>query len=229
MSTELKKLSQRKSPPPFTYYAALTGATTSAVTFMALTPSLGLIPGMFTILVGGTGMVTTFLALRRQKEPKKPSSLTGLAVAIGVSKDLQLKIEELHELGRTYELRNSPLFPSVNGVLANLQELFGRISEGLDEQSARLAAVKYSAILSKLNEALGKRYYLDIEAHPELWSNPEARMEAVEAALNATGEQIIRNIRQLNGSRDLVYQVSIESLMGLQSDAATTRELGIES
>lgn len=205
----------------------LAGAAVSSTVLFLLTPGLGLIPGLFALGLGALGIGSTVFVAKEQPAVEQRSNLTPLAVGTGISRDVQLKIEELHGLAQIYERRSSTLFPAVNGVLSNVQELFGRMSSRLDEQSARLAAVRYAATLTKLNEALGKRYYLDIEANPELWSNPEQRMEAVEKALNATGEQIIRNIRQLNGSKDLIYQMSLDSLLSINSDEINRRELGI--
>lgn len=207
--------------------SVLIGATTASAVFLGLVPGMGLMPSIFTLGVGALGVGSTIFVARKNQPKEIGSQLTPLTAAIGTSKDLQLKVEELHGLARIYDQRDSPLFPAVNGVLANVLELFDRMSNRLDEQSARIAAVRYTDTLTKLNRALGRRYYLDIEAHPELWSNPDERMEAVEAALNATGEQILRNIRQLNSSKDLIYQLSIDSLMVVESEEANRRDLGL--
>ena len=81
-----------------------------------------------------------------------------------------------------------------------------------------MAAVNYSDTLLKLNKALGVDYYLDIQANPHLWSQPEERLEAVERALKATGLQLIRNIKQINSSQDLEYKISIDLLLKAAED-----------
>jgi len=182
--------------------------------FLAVAPSVFLTatPSTVAIGLGAIGIGSTLIASRSKKRAVESSAVSALTMGSQISEELREKVAELHGLAQVYEERNSPLFPAVNGVLANVQELFERMGTHTDEQSARIAGVRYTDTLTKLNRALGRNYYLDIEAHPELWSDPDGRMEAVETAVNATGEQILRNIRELNSSRDLIYQLSLDAL-----------------
>lgn len=209
----------------------ITTVSGASAAFLAFGPAIAAAPSGIALAIGAVGVGSTLFAAKIGKTDAAEGPVSTIpalkASELRVSQDVSEKIVKLHELAGFYEQRQSPLLSSLNGVLANLQQLFSRMSNGTDEQSARLAEVKYADILAKLNQALGKEYYLDIEAHPELWSNPEARMEAVETALNATSEQILRNIRQLNSSRDLIYQVSLDSLMSSNTDEANRKELGI--
>jgi len=207
---------------------AVGGASVASAVALGVTPGLGLIPGAVALGLGALGMSATLFTASPKVPEAQPSGLTALKLGTGISEEMKLKIEELYDLAVSYESRRSPLFPAVNGVLSNVLELFSRISERTDEQSARIAAVRYVDTLTKLNTALGKSYYLDIEAHPELWSNPEKRMEAVESAVNATGEELLRNIRQLNSSRDLIYQLSIDSLTSLRDEYESSKILDID-
>lgn len=205
----------------------LAAATTSSAVFLGATPGLGLIPGAVAMGVGALGIGATLFTASSKTPEVKSSALSMLELDAGISEEMRLKIEELYELALVYEERRSPLFSAVSGVLSNVLELFGRLSTQTDQQSARIAAVRYVDTLTKLNTALGKSYYLDIEAHPELWSNPDERMEAVEAAVNATGEELLRNIRQLNSSRDLVYELSIEALTSVKGAHEDSKALGL--
>lgn len=193
------------------------GATTS--TALAL-GGMGL-PAFLALGLGVAGAGGTVLtALSGDGAPRElESSVAPLALKSELPEGMGREVAELHQIAAIYERRESPLFAAVNGVLTNVQELFRRMVDLQDGQSAKLAAVRYEDLLSKLNRALGEKYYLDLEANPELWSNREERMGAVETALNATGEQIIRNIRQLNGSRDLEYQLSIGTLIDLGNES----------
>jgi len=192
----------------------IAASSVGSAIFLAVAPSVFLTatPSTVAIGLGAIGIGSTLIASRSKKKPVESSAVSVLTMGSQISEELREKIEELYGLAQTYEERNSPLFPAVNGVFANVQELFERMGTHTDEQSARIAGVRYTDTLTKLNRALGKSYYLDIEAHPELWSDPDGRMEAVEAAVNATGEQILRNIRELNSSRDLIYQLSLDAL-----------------
>lgn len=188
------------------------------------------------LIISAIGAVGVNLALRVQRkaltnhEQIAASAVKPLAIASGeLQEDIAIKLRELHELAKTYERVQSPLFPAVNGVLSNLQEFFKRIQAKSDEQAARIAAVRYNQMLTSLNHALGKDYYLDIEANSELWSDPSERMEAVEKAVNATGEQVLRNIRQLNSNNDLSYQLSLDTLMRSEADLTNERAIGLQS
>lgn len=205
-------------------------SSVGAAVFLAVTPGalLTATPSTVAIGLGVIGVGSTLVASRSKQAEVEGSTLTALTMGDQISRELRAKVEELHGLARSYEERNSPLFPAVNGILANVQELFERMGSRTDEQAARIAGVRYTSLLTKLNEALGPRYYLDIEANPELWSDPDGRLEAVETAVNATGEQVLRNIRELNSSRDLVYQLSLESLMSYAEKGQSEAELGIE-
>lgn len=203
-------------------------SSAGSAALIGATPGLGLIPGAVALGVGALGIGATLFTGSSKIEEPEPSGLGMLELDAGISEEMRLKIEELHGLARIYEQRKSPLFSAVSGVLANVLELFSRLSTQPDQQSARIAAVRYVDTLTKLNTALGKSYYLDIEAHPELWSNPDERMGAVESAVNATGEELLRNIRQLNSSRDLIYELSIESLVSTQTENENSKILGLE-
>lgn len=207
----------------------LAAATTSSAVLLGATPGLGIIPGAVAMGVGALGIGATLFTASSRAAEAQPRRLSLPQLDAGISEEMKLKIEELYELALIYEERRSPLFPAVSGVLSNVLELFGRLSTQTDQQSARIAAVRYVDTLTKLNTALGKSYYLDIEAHPELWSSPDERMEAVEAAVNATGEELLRNIRQLNSSRDLVYELSIESLTGVKAAHEDSKALGLSA
>lgn len=183
----------------------------------------GLLQTSTIMAIAGTLLVTLAAKLSLpDRVPEKSLELTSIPT---VSTDfavegLSMGVKQLHSIAEIYEKRQSPLLPTIGGVLTNIQELFNRIDRRESTQASRLAAVEYADVLEKLNRALGKDYYLDIESHPELWSNPDERMEAVERALNATGEQLVKNIRQLNSSKDLVYQVSIDALINRGTEDA---------
>lgn len=201
-------------------------AAAGALGLMAI--NAGPIPMAVSVILGAIGGGSIYWVSKgepKQEDQKAVSNLEPISLALEISPAAQSRVEELHGLAALYERRNSPLFPTIKGVLTNAQELFSRMERKLDDQEARLMASRYAATLEKLNRALGKDYYLDIEAHPQLWSNPEERMEAVEKALNATGDQLIRNIRQLNASRDLIYQLSLDSLMASEEESTLVGEV----
>lgn len=108
---------------------------------------------------------------------------------------------------------NSKLVKPITKIIANIQELFTRIEQRGSASQMNLAEVEYKDRLEKLTKALASDYYLDILAHPELWDNASNRTAKVEEAVDATAQQIILNIQQINASRDLEFKSAIRSLI----------------
>lgn len=196
-------------------------ATAGATTTLAVIPTFGLIPAILTLAVGAMGVISTAVVAKSAGKDAEVDSETAVAELQSsdyIPRDIYSRLVELQDLAKTYRDSDSTLFPDINSVLINAQELFKRIDSKLDSQAGRLAAINYSDTLLKLNKALGVDYYLDIQANPHLWSQPEERLEAVERALKATGLQLIRNIKQINSSQDLEYKISIDLLLKAAED-----------
>lgn len=51
-------------------------------------------------------------------------------------------------------------------------------------------------------------------SNSRLWEDPEQRIRDVQRALEAVDAQILRNIKQINARRGLVFQVKLDGLMG---------------
>jgi hypothetical protein len=128
---------------------------------------------------------------------------------------LHQQVATLKELTARHEaLPSGGLGYQLGQILENSTELFERLEKKGTQQQARVAAVEYTDTLAKLNRALGSDYYLDILAKPALWEDPDRRLKEVRDAIGATQQQLIKNIRQVNASQDLEFQVALESLVG---------------
>ena len=195
-------------------------ATAGATTTLAVIPTFGVIPAILTLAIGAMGVISTAVVAKSAGKDAELDSETEIAEVQSyyLPRDIYSQLVELQDLAKAYRDSQSSLFPEINSVLTNAQELFKRIDSKLDSQAGRLAAVNYSDTLLKLNKALGVDYYLDIQANPHLWSQPEERLVAVERALKATGLQLIRNIKQINSSQDLEYKISIDLLLKAAED-----------
>lgn len=196
-------------------------ATAGATTTLAVIPTFGFIPAILTLAVGAMGVISTAVVAKSANKNAEANSETAVAELQSsdyLPRDIHSQLVVLQGLAKAYRDSESSLFPEINSVLTNAQELFKRIDAKLDSQAGRLAAVNYSDTLLKLNKALGVDYYLDIQANPHLWSQPEERLAAVERALKATGLQLIRNIKQINSSQDLEYKISIDLLLKAAED-----------
>lgn len=129
--------------------------------------------------------------------------------------ELHQQVATLKELTARHEaLPSGGLGYQLGQILENSTELFERLERKGTQQQARVAAVEYTDTLAKLNRALGSDYYLDILAKPALWEDSDRRLKEVRDAVGATQQQLIKNIRQVNASQDLEFQVALESLVG---------------
>jgi hypothetical protein len=188
--------------------------------------------GLLGIVVLGTLGIVAFKRLnRRPAQSALPAGQqTAAYVPAGdLSEHLPVRlrglVKELDALARKHsKIPGDKLAAEIHGLIVNLQELFERINtkQG-DTNNAALAAGEYENKLTKLNEALGDEYYLDIAENPKLWDNPTERLQAVDDAVEAVEYQLIENIKQVNASKDLKFQVALDSLMG--SKGPTVQEI----
>ena len=184
---------------------------------MTTNPIIGLAVGAGTTVAVALGGV--FGPIRTAKAESNESKIN-VAVASKLPSDLRTEFEKLDKLYLTYKQVENPLTQEMESIITNAQTLFERVNLKLDSQAGRLAAVNYTDTLRKLNKALGPEYYLDIIKNPNLWDRSEQRISAVENAVMATNAQLIKQIRQVNASQDIEYELSIDSLI----DAAEIAE-----
>ncbi|MFT4263318.1 MAG: hypothetical protein QM572_08055 [Nocardioides sp.] len=162
--------------------------------------------GLAIVVVGTAVTLGVRRLLRRTPSPK---------VFERLPEDLRGQIEVLDRIQRRHQVAGPGAMPAeLAQILGNSRELFERIRRRGSAQQARIAEVEYTDTLGKLNRALGEDYFLDILAHPQLWDEAEKRLDSVRQAVAATQGQLLRNIRQVNASQDLEFQVALESLLG---------------
>lgn len=129
--------------------------------------------------------------------------------------ELRTQVDQLWAvLGKHHSAGPGSLEDEILALVGNAEELFVRIDKRGTGQQGRIAAVEYADTFAKLNRALGEDYYLDILRRPDLWNDSDRRLAEVREALDATGKQLVQNIRQVNASQDLEFQVALESLVG---------------
>jgi hypothetical protein len=188
--------------------------------------------GAAPLTIVGSGIISLFVVaavaiffLNRNKRNKQSRVLTtgnkttyvpSARFSKYVPENLQPLLKQLDDTARKHsKLANDALAPQLAKIINNLQELFNRIhKQGDGGNNERLAEIEYSDKLTKLVEALGPAYYLDIAEKPDLWDNPDERLHAVDQAVDAVEYQLVENIRQVNASKDLKFQVALDSLMG---------------
>lgn len=107
----------------------------------------------------------------------------------------------------------------ISALAGHITDLFVRVERRGTDQQMRLLQSQYKDTLSKLLKGLSPDYYGDILANPQYWSGPEARTAEVHRAIDAVDHQVIDNIRQVNESRDLEFQVALGSLVRAVDEA----------
>lgn len=111
------------------------------------------------------------------------------------------------------------LQPHLASLSRHISDLFVRVRRRGNDQQTRLLQSQYKDTLTKLHKALADDYYGDILANPQYWSRPAERLDEVRRAVAAVDAQAVENIKQVNESRDLEFQVALDSLNQTVSEA----------
>jgi hypothetical protein len=124
-----------------------------------------------------------------------------------------LELAQIYGGSPKYVLDGQLLGPEIAAVVGDVQELFRRIKSKGTQQQTRMAMIAYADTLKKLLVALEVDYLKDIRDNPRLWEDSERRVREVWDAMAAVRRQVLDNIRQVNASRDLEFQVALDSLV----------------
>jgi hypothetical protein len=186
------------------------------------------------IIVGGVillvaGLVLIVVLILRRSSPKRrgrhpvDKKLFDKSTHADAVERWLLKLRELADLYAAkpsrYKALGRPIHLQINSVIGDVQELFRRLRARGSAQQTRLAEAKYSDVLKKLVLAVDRDYYQDIIDNPRLWSGAPGRVDAIGRALAAVHEQVLENIKQVNASKDLEFQVALDSLLESQRAA----------
>ncbi|QAY74786.1 hypothetical protein ET445_17045 [Agromyces protaetiae] len=104
------------------------------------------------------------------------------------------------------------------GIATNVEELFTRLERSGGGSQRGTALVEYDATLRKLTAAVDRDYLLDILTHPQLWDDPEERVREVQGAVEAVSGELVKNIKQVNARRGLLFQVSLDGMIGKRKE-----------
>jgi hypothetical protein len=164
------------------------------------------------VLLAAAGTAIGLLA-RRRRAPK------AVAASDPVPADIRLRVNRLRELRVAYA--NVPdnavaaeTAAGIDALASHVEQLFVRLDAKAGEDQSVLAEAEYSDKLSRLVAALEPDYLLDLITRPDLWDAPEERIGEVREALAAVTTQIVDNIKQVNARKGLLFQVSLDSLIG---------------
>lgn len=114
----------------------------------------------------------------------------------------------------------------IYGYLKSLLEKLNTLYDKLVDEDAihqiQMVYAKYNPILRKIVDVTSPKYYGDFVRNPEHWEHPKEMREQVEKAVKAVVEEVAEDIRKVNSSRGVNFQVSIESLVGSSMELPAT-------
>ncbi|MEU4014150.1 hypothetical protein AB0E56_02685 [Microbacterium sp. NPDC028030] len=153
------------------------------------------------------------LVLRRRRAPKAAATADPLPPAI------RLRVNRLRELRVDYaNLRGDAVAAetaaSIDTLASHVEQLFVRLDAKAEADQVMLAEAEYADKLARLVAALEPDYLLDLLTRPDLWDSPQERVDEVREALAGLTTQIVDNIKQVNARKGLLFQVSLDSLIG---------------
>ena len=168
------------------------------------------IGGAVLLAAGGTAIG---LLTRRRRAPQ------AVAAVDPVPAGIRLRVNRLRELRADYaNLPDNPVAAEtatrIDALASHVEQLFVRLDAKAGEDQSVLAEAEYSDKLARLVAALEPDYLLDLLTRPDLWDTPDERVGEVRDALTAVTTQIVDNIKQVNARKGLLFQVSLDSLIG---------------
>lgn len=168
-------------------------------------------------VIGGVVVVAaavTAIGLIARRRRRTPAVSTDPVPA-----GIRLRVNRLRELRTDYAaVPNNPVAAEtasgIDALASHVEQLFMRLNAKAGEDQSVLAEAEYSDKLARLVAALDRDYLLDLLTRPDLWDAPDERVGEVREALSAVSTQIVDNIKQVNARKGLLFQVSLDSLIG---------------
>lgn len=186
-----------------------------------------LVPGLIGGVVLLAAAVTAVgLIVRRRRTRATPAASTD-PIPAGIC----LRIDRLRELRPAYASVSGNAIAGetaagIDTLASHVEQLFLRLDARAGEDQSVLAEAEYSDKLARLVAALEPDYLLDLLTRPDLWDAPDERIAEVREALTAVTTQIVDNIKQVNGRKGLLFQVSLDSLIGRSELRDWERQFG---
>lgn len=165
------------------------------------------------VLVAAAGTAMGLLVRRRRRTPSSAEP------ADPVPSGIRQRVQRLRELAPLYAaLRGDAVAAEtargIDTLASHVEELFTRLGARAAEDQRAIAEAEYADKLARLVAALDRDYLLDLLTRPDLWDAPDERIGEVREALDALTTQIVDNIKQVNARTGLLFQVSLDSLIG---------------
>ncbi len=183
---------------------------------------LGITGAVVLIIAAGA---TAFGVSRKNKKNKGSSSAqVSNKISAVVPEKVQEQLRKLNGLLSAHDAHGTDsLSPEIVKIVKTTQTLFERIASKQPRQ-ASVAEVEYVDKFTKLVSLLGTDNYLDIVDNPDQWDDPHGRIAKIREATTTTRNQINENIKQINASKDLEFQVALGSLIE-DANAPTIKDI----
>ncbi len=117
-----------------------------------------------------------------------------------------------------YTIEGQPVPARLGRIVADMQDLFRRMHARATAHQVRMAQSHYAHVLGKLVLVVSPAYLKDVMDNPHLWDDTEQRVLRVSAALTVLDAEILDNVRRVNASADLDFQVALATITGLADD-----------
>lgn len=168
------------------------------------------------LVIGGVVLVAVAvtaigLIARRRRTPARSTDPVPLGIRLRVTRLRELRADYAAVPGNPVAAETAA---SIDLLASHVEQLFLRLGAKAGEDQSVLAEVEYSDKLARLSAALDRDYLLDLLTRPDLWDAPDERVAEVREALAALSTQIVDNIKQVNARKGLLFQVSLDSLIG---------------
>ncbi len=164
------------------------------------------------LLAAGIGAIAVVRSRSSRTDRRLPESVRARVIA------LQTLAGEYAAVGSAGNPVAAQTGQEIAVIAANVTELFTRLDKRSGADQLGIAAVEYDDKLRKLSAALDRDYLLDILTHPHLWDDPDERVREVRGAVSAVSDELVGNIKQVNASRGLHFQVSLDGLIGRRKE-----------
>ncbi len=197
--TETVKAIEDAAPP-----ASHTGADAgSAVVWM--------LPVGIVVVLAAAGAAVA-VAARRRRRARVDRAPIPAPIADRLTRLRALR-QDYARLGAQGNATAAHTAEQISSLVGTVSQLFPRLAMAGDDQR-RIAQDEYADKLGRLVAALERDYLLDLLQNPQLWEDPQERIQEVVDALDAVAAQALDNVKQVNARKALHFQVSLDSLVG---------------
>lgn len=183
--------------------------------------------GLGAVLILTVGIVLVKKLFGKKGSDEKPvKDILPKEYFDNVSQKLGQEVGRFRELIVKHENSDLPLsVERMKSVDKRLGDLFSRLSRKGTQDQVHTAAIKYQNLLKKVIYIMDEDHYMDLAKNPELWNHAERRKQDSLNCVEAVDKQILDNIKQVNDSQDLEFNITMQALLSDSDDMDEIEEL----